>query len=83
MAGKPFSSTKTMKQAVLVRCEQAGWFLATQTLFNQVTSFALRREFPQIAQKLPSLWTRSYFASTAGTVSQQTIQRSLEAQKGL
>lgn len=61
MAGKPFSSTKTMKQAVLVRCEQAGWFLATQTLFNQVTSFALQREFPQITQKLPSLWNTQLF----------------------
>lgn len=39
MAGKPFSSTKTMKQAVLVRSEQADWFLATQTLFNQVAAF--------------------------------------------
>ncbi len=28
-----------------------------------VTSFALRGEFPQL-RKLPSMWTRSYFAST-------------------
>ena len=48
-----------------------------------VTSFALRRAFPSITQKLPSLWTRSYFASTAGNVSQETIQRSIDAQKGL
>jgi putative transposase len=34
-----------------------------------VTSFALRKEFPQL-RKLPSMWTRSYFASTAGNVSQ-------------
>jgi hypothetical protein len=28
------------------------------------------------------MWTRSSFASTAGTVSQQTIHRSIEAQTG-
>ncbi|GHO56193.1 hypothetical protein KSB_46680 [Ktedonobacter robiniae] len=39
MAGKPFRSTKTMKQAVLLRSKQANWFHATQTLFNQVASF--------------------------------------------
>jgi len=43
-----------------------------------ITSFHLRQEFPQLL-KLPSLWTRSYFSSTAGNVSQQTIQRSIDA----
>lgn len=47
-----------------------------------ITSFHLRREFPAVLLKLPSLWTRSYFASTAGNVSQQTIQRYIDAQTG-
>ena len=47
------------------------------------TSFYLRKEFALILSKLPSLWTRSYFASTAGVVRAQTIQRSIEAQKGV
>lgn len=46
-----------------------------------VTSHELRLKHPQL-RKLPSLWTRSYFASTAGTVSQETIRRYIEAQKG-
>jgi putative transposase len=46
-----------------------------------VTSFFLRREFP-LLQRLPSMWTRSFFASTAGTVSKQTLQRYIDAQKG-
>jgi putative transposase len=46
-----------------------------------VTSFALRKEFPHLL-KLPSMWTRSYFASTAGKVSQETIQRYSAAQTG-
>jgi len=32
---------------------------------------------------LPALWTRSYFSSTAGAVSAQTIQDDLDAQKGV
>ena len=46
-----------------------------------VTSHELRAKHPQL-RKLPSLWTRSYFASTAGNVSQETIRRYIEAQKG-
>ena len=47
------------------------------------TSFILRKEFQPILSKLPSLWTRSYFASTAGAVSAQIIQEYLDAQKGV
>lgn len=45
-----------------------------------VTSKQLREEFPHL-QHLPSLWTRSYFVSTAGNVSSQTIKRYVEQQK--
>jgi len=45
-----------------------------------VTSKQLREEFPHL-QHLPSLWTRSYFVSTAGNVSSQTINRYVEQQK--
>ena len=48
-----------------------------------ITSFTLRKEFPLPLSKLPSMWTRSYFASTAGAVSSETIQRYLAAQKGV
>ena len=44
-----------------------------------ITSFHLRREFPHLL-KLPSMWTRSFFASTTGTVSQDTIQQYIAAQ---
>jgi putative transposase len=46
-----------------------------------LTSFHLCEEFPHLL-KLPSMWTRSYFASAAGNVSQQTIQRYIAAQTG-
>ena len=47
-----------------------------------LTSRELRRQYPFL-KRLPSLWTRSYFASTAGNVSSDTIRRYIAAQKGL
>lgn len=47
-----------------------------------LTSHELRLKHPALL-KMPSLWTRSYFASTAGNVSQETIRRYIEAQKGV
>ncbi len=43
------------------------------------SSHHLREEFPHL-RKLPSLWTRSTFYSTAGFVSQDTIQKYIERQ---
>lgn len=44
------------------------------------SSRVLRQEFPHLL-RLPSLWTRSYFVSTAGNVSSQTIQRYIAEQR--
>ena len=44
------------------------------------TSFALRKEFPRLA-KMPSLWTRSFFVSTAAYVSSDTIKWYVDTQK--
>jgi putative transposase len=43
------------------------------------SSRILREEFP-VLKKLPSLWTRSYFVSTAGNVSSEIIKQYIEAQ---
>ena len=45
-----------------------------------VTSRVLRDEFPEL-KKMPSLWTRSYFVSTAGNVCSETIKKYVESQK--
>jgi len=47
-----------------------------------LTSYRLRQKDAWL-KRWPSLWTRSYFCSTAGTVRSATIQRSIESQKGL
>lgn len=44
------------------------------------TSKILREEFPEL-RAMTSLWTRSYFVSTAGDVSSETIKRYVENQK--
>lgn len=41
------------------------------------SSRLLRQEFPELL-KLPSLWTHSYFVSTAGNVSNETVRRYIE-----
>lgn len=46
------------------------------------TSRVLRTEFPHLRSRLPTLWSRSYFAATVGAVSEATIKRYVEAQKG-
>jgi putative transposase len=46
------------------------------------TSHELREEFPSLKSRLPSLWSRSYYAATVGNVSAETIQRYIESQKG-
>lgn len=44
------------------------------------TSKILREEFIEL-NKMPSLWTRSYFVSTEGNVSSETIKKYVENQK--
>lgn len=44
------------------------------------SSHELRKEFPQL-KAMPSLWTRSYFVSTAGNVSSKTIKKYVDMQK--
>ncbi len=47
--------------------------------FKGRSSNLLRKEYPELL-KLPSLWTHSYFVSTAGNVSSETIKKYIEAQ---
>ena len=46
------------------------------------TSRILREEFPELKRKLPSLWTRSYYVESVGHISEETIKKYIEDQKG-
>ena len=49
--------------------------------FKAFTSHALREEFPHLRSRLPTLWSRSYFAGSCGAVTQATIRRYIAEQK--
>ena len=42
-------------------------------------AYNMRRKYDTL-RKLPCMWTRSYFASTAGNVSAETIQKYIQSQ---
>jgi putative transposase len=52
---------------------------AIARLIKGRSSHLLREEYPFL-KRMPSLWTRSTFYSTAGNVSSETIQRYIERQ---
>lgn len=52
-------------------------------LVKGYTSHELRVEFPEIERRLPTLWTRSYFVSTHGHVSNAMMEKYVEEQKGM
>ena len=45
------------------------------------TSRVLREEFSHLRTRMPTLWSRSYYCATVGTVSETTIRRYIAAQK--
>lgn len=46
------------------------------------TSRILRSEFRHLRSRLPTLWSRSYYAGTVGHVSEATVRRYIESQTG-
>lgn len=57
--------------------------LAPTQLMHRIKGRAarkLRSEFPSL-KRMPSMWTRSYFVSTAGNVSSTVIERYIEEQR--
>jgi len=48
--------------------------------FKGFTSHVLRNEFPSLRSRLPTLWSRCYFAGSCGAVTQATLRRYIEEQ---
>jgi REP-associated tyrosine transposase len=46
------------------------------------TRRVLRNEFPSLRSRLPTLWSRSYYAGSIGYVSEATVRKYIESQKG-
>lgn len=45
------------------------------------TSKILRIEFPELKSRLPTLWTRSYYAESVGHISDSVVRKYIEDQK--
>jgi putative transposase len=56
-----------------------------QHIVNQLKGYSsriLRSQFSELKTKLPCLWSRSYYVGTVGHVSEDTVRKYIEAQKG-
>jgi putative transposase len=49
--------------------------------FKAFTSHTLRQEFPHLRSRLPTLWSRSYFAGSCGSVTEAAIRKYIAGQK--
>jgi len=47
------------------------------------TAGIIRKEFPKVKSRIPSLWTRSKFIASVGAVSLETIKKYIEDQKNV
>jgi len=45
------------------------------------TSHELRKEFPSLKSRIPTLWTHSKFISSVGTVTLEVVKKYIEEQK--
>jgi putative transposase len=50
--------------------------------FKGPSSRFLRQEFASLRSRLPTLWSRSYYAGTVGHASETTVRKYVESQKG-
>lgn len=51
--------------------------------FKGRSSRLMRHEFPALRSRLPTLWSRSYYAGSVGHVSAKTVEAYVAAQKGI
>ena len=49
--------------------------------FKAFSSHALREEFPHLRSRLPTLWSRSYFAGSCGSITHAAIRKYIADQK--
>jgi len=65
---------------------QGNPLISPNSIIGQIkgyTAHMLREEFPKLRTKVPTLWTRSYFVSTHGHISDAMIEKYIAEQKGI
>ena len=58
--------------------------LAPHYIVQQIkgfTSQALRKEYPSLKSRLPTLWTRSYYIESIGHISEHTVKKYIADQE--
>lgn len=68
---------------LLIDCNPRFGIMECVKALKRQSSHILRKEFPELNSKLPTLWTRGCFVSTVGSVSLKTVKRYIENQKGV
>ena len=56
-----------------------------QWIVNQLKGYTarmLRLEFPSLKSRLPCMWSRSYFCEPIGNISEESVLKYIENQKG-
>jgi putative transposase len=66
---------------LLVECDPQFGIHRLVKLCKGRSSYLLRKEFPQLKKRLPSLWTNAYFLSTVGGAPLAIIKQYIENQK--
>lgn len=66
---------------LLIDCNPRFGIMDCVRKLKGVTSRVLRDEFPTLKSKIPTLWTRNAFISTAGTVKLDTVRQYIAEQK--
>lgn len=67
---------------LFIECDPTRSVAEIVNRFKGATSRFLREEFPHLRSRLPTLWSRSYYAGTVGHVSEATVRAYIESQKG-
>ena len=60
--------------------------LGIYSVINKIKGYSsrtLREEFPSLKSRIPTLWTRSKFISSVGSVSLDVVKKYIEEQKGV
>jgi putative transposase len=68
---------------LLVECDPQFGIHKLVKLCKGRSSFLLRKEFPHLRKRLPSLWTNAYFVSTVGGAPLAIIKQYIENQKNV
>lgn len=67
---------------MIISCDPSFGIVSCIARLKGVSASILRKKYQHL-KKMPCLWTRSFFVSTVGTVSLETVKQYIRDQKGM